>query len=202
MFEKCTDTILRQVNDIGRMVEEFSGFARMPKPTLQSFDLATLLDETGFAQHVVSPEITVEAKHGVKPLVVSGDERLLAQAIGNIVKNAAEAIEGMPPSEETVGSIEISTNDLGDTVEIVIEDNGPGFPEEARDRLLEPYVTTREKGTGLGLAIVNRIIMDHGGSIALEARPDGLEGARVRIILPKKSDLVAMGDVEVAEALP
>ena len=67
---------------------------------------------------------------------------------------------------------------------------------------MEPYVTTREKGTGLGLAIVNRIIMDHGGSIALEARPDGLEGARVRIILPKKSDLVAMGDVEVAEALP
>lgn len=200
VFERCTDTILRQVNDIGRMVEEFSGFARMPKPTLKSFDLASLLDETGFAQHVVSPEISVEAHHSSNPLIVSGDERLLAQAIGNIVKNAAEAIDGLPPGEETQGLIEISTDDLGDSVEIIIEDNGPGFPEAARDRLLEPYVTTREKGTGLGLAIVNRIIMDHGGSIALEGRSDGLQGARVRIILPKQSDLVSMGDVEIAEA--
>jgi len=200
VFERCTDTILRQVNDIGRMVEEFSGFARMPKPTLKQFNLASLLDETGFAQHVVSPEIRVEANHTHTPLIVQGDERLLAQAIGNIVKNAAEAIDRLPPGAETHGLIEISTEDLGDNVEIVIEDNGPGFPEAARDRLLEPYVTTREKGTGLGLAIVNRVIMDHGGSIALEGRPDGLQGARVRILLPKQSDLVSMGEVESVEA--
>lgn len=200
VFERCTDTILRQVHDIGRMVEEFSGFARMPKPTLKSFDLASLLDETGFAQNVVSPDIRVEARHTTNPLIVSGDERLLGQAIGNIVKNAAEAIDRLPLSEETLGLIEISTDDLGDSVEIIIEDNGPGFPEAARDRLLEPYVTTREKGTGLGLAIVNRIIMDHGGSIALEGRPDGLKGARVRITLPKQSDLVALDESESTEA--
>ncbi|WP_300378887.1 PAS domain-containing sensor histidine kinase [Henriciella sp.] len=200
VFERCTDTILRQVNDIGRMVEEFSGFARMPKPTLKTFNLATLLDETGFAQHVVSPEIQVEISHTHETLIVSGDERLLAQAIGNIVKNAAEAIERLPQGSETQGLIEITTEDQGDAVEIVIEDNGPGFPEAAWDRLLEPYVTTREKGTGLGLAIVNRIIMDHGGSIVLEKRPDGMRGGRVRIVLPKKTELAAMSEADNAEA--
>ena len=79
-------------------------------------------------------------------------------------------------------------------LEIVIEDNGPGFPVEVRNRLLEPYVTTREKGTGLGLAIVNRIIVDHGGSIALQSRPDGLRGARVRVLLPENGALAMQAD--------
>lgn len=202
VFERCTDTILRQVNDIGRMVEEFSGFARMPKPTPKSFDLAAMIDETGFAQHVVSPELRVEVTHQSEPLIVSGDERLLGQAIGNIVKNAAEAIERLSADSESQGLIEIITRELDDTIEIIIEDNGPGFPEAARDRLLEPYVTTREKGTGLGLAIVNRVIMDHGGSIVLQGREDGKRGARVRVLLPKQTDFISFADTDHAEALP
>ncbi len=199
VFERCTDTILRQVSDIGRMVEEFSGFARMPKPTLESFDLAKLLDETGFSQQVVSPDLTVEVTHTRKPLIISGDERLLGQAIGNIVKNAAEAIERLPQATETSGVIEIRTEESEDWIAIVIEDNGPGFPEEARDRLLEPYVTTREKGTGLGLAIVNRIIVDHGGSIQLQGREERGRGARVRVTLPKQADLDEMEDATAVE---
>ncbi len=200
VFEKCTDTIMRQVSDIGRMVEEFSGFARMPKPTLESFDLASLIEETGFAQNVVSPDIQVEINHGSRPLVITGDERLLSQAIGNIVKNAAEAIDRLPEEVEIAGLIEVKTIDHDDTIEVVIEDNGPGFPEAARERLLEPYVTTREKGTGLGLAIVNRIIMDHGGSISLQERAEGKRGALVRIILPKNADNIASAEPEFAEA--
>ena len=202
VFEKCTDTILRQVNDIGRMVEEFSGFARMPKPTLNSFDLAKLIDETGFAQQVVSPDIEVDIHHARKPLIIAADERLLGQAIGNIVKNAAEAIERLTDVEEKQGTIEIRTEEAEDSIAIVIEDNGPGFPEEARERLLEPYVTTREKGTGLGLAIVNRIIVDHGGSIQLQGREGSRNGARVRIMLPKQADLEELeDDAESTEVL-
>ncbi|WP_147372296.1 sensor histidine kinase NtrY-like [Henriciella barbarensis] len=201
VFDKCTDTILRQVSDIGRMVEEFSGFARMPKPTLESFDLAQLIDETGFSQQVVSPDIDVEIKHVRKPLIISADERLLGQAIGNIVKNAAEAIERRPENDEAKGGIEITTEDTEDFITIIIEDNGPGFPEEARERLLEPYVTTREKGTGLGLAIVNRIIVDHGGAIQLQERDESRSGAKVRITLPKQANLDEFAEPETTEAL-
>lgn len=200
VFEKCTDTIQRQVSDIGRMVEEFSGFARMPKPTLQSFDIAALIDEIGFAQHVVNPEVTVDIQHQEKPLIISGDERLLGQAIGNIIKNAAEAIDRLPEDSETDGLIEISSLQKDDVIEINIEDNGPGFPEAARERLLEPYVTTREKGTGLGLAIVNRIILDHGGAISLQERPDKKRGALVRISLPRQAELIASDEPEHVEA--
>ena len=201
VFDKCTDTILRQVSDIGRMVEEFSGFARMPKPTLESFDLAQLIDETGFSQQVVSPDIAVEINHVRKPLIISADERLLGQAIGNIIKNAAEAIERLPAVDETQGAIEITTEDTEESITIIIEDNGPGFPEEARERLLEPYVTTREKGTGLGLAIVNRIIVDHGGAIQLQEREESHRGAKVRITLPKQANLDEFAEPETTEAL-
>ena len=184
------------------LVEEFSGFARMPKPTLNSFDLAKLIDETGFAQQVVSPDIEVDIHHARKPLIIAADERLLGQAIGNIVKNAAEAIERLTDVEEKQGTIEIRTEEAEDSIAIVIEDNGPGFPEEARERLLEPYVTTREKGTGLGLAIVNRIIVDHGGSIQLQGREGSRNGARVRIMLPKQADLEELeDDAESTEVL-
>lgn len=201
IFEKCTDTILRQVSDIGRMVEEFSGFARMPKPTLNTFDLAKLIDEISFSQQVVSPDIDLEVEHARKPLIISADERLLGQAVGNIVKNAAEAIERLSETDEKQGLIEIKIEESDDSIAIIIEDNGPGFPEEARERLLEPYVTTREKGTGLGLAIVNRIIVDHGGAIQLQEREGSRSGARVRIMLPKHAELDELAEVETTEVL-
>lgn len=185
VFNRCVDTILRQVSDIGRMVEEFSNFARMPKPSLAEFDIAELLTEAAFSQGMVRPDIKFTVRKADAPAMMTGDERLIGQAIGNLVKNAAEAIERLPEVREISGAIDITLeSDRDGVTEIIIEDNGPGFPEEARDRLLEPYVTTREKGTGLGLAIVNRIIIDHGGSISLQNRQDGLAGARVRIVLP------------------
>lgn len=184
VFERCLDTILRQVSDIGRMVEEFSNFARMPKPTVAPFHLGALLERTGFAQGMVSPDLKIEVTGVDESPAYQGDERLLGQAFGNLIKNAVQAIESQPEDDERGGLIRVNVSRRSGGVEVVIEDNGPGFPQEARDKLLEPYVTTKEKGAGLGLAIVNRIIMDHGGSISLQNRTDGLRGARVGILLP------------------
>ncbi|KCZ50733.1 sensor histidine kinase [Hyphomonas pacifica] len=184
VFDRCIETILRQVGDIGRMVEEFSSFARMPKPSADVFDMKALLQATSFSQGVVTPEINVSFVCDEDEVRYLGDERLIGQALGNLLKNAAEAIEGMPEDMEVLGNIRVTLDQNDAGIEITIEDNGPGFPEDTRDRLLEPYVTTREKGTGLGLAIVNRIIADHGGSISLQNRLDELRGARVRVWLP------------------
>lgn len=190
VFDRCIDTILRQVADIGRMVEEFSSFARMPKPSLAPFDMGEMLQQVVFSQGMVQPDIRFSFAKTDAPIRYTGDDRLLAQAFGNLLKNAAEALEALPEDLDVNGAIDVSITDHADDgLEIIIEDNGPGFPTEARDRLLEPYVTTRDKGTGLGLAIVNRIIMDHGGSISLHNRHDGRRGARVRIILPHRSEL-------------
>ena len=184
VFDRCIETILRQVGDIGRMVEEFSSFARMPKPNVSPFDMRSLLQGTGFSQSMVSPDVEIDFESNADKAIYRGDERLLGQAFGNLLKNAAEAIEGLPEDADVNGNIRVVLNEDERGLEVTIEDNGPGFPEDVRDRLLEPYVTTREKGTGLGLAIVNRIIADHGGSISLQNRLDGLRGARVRVWLP------------------
>ena len=119
-------------------------------------------------------------------LTIRGDERLLGQAFTNIVKNAAEALSRRSQSDEAQGQIRIAVQPADDDgfILIEIEDNGPGFPEEAREQLLEPYVTAREGGTGLGLAIVNRVIMDHGGRVQLLKPEFGADGAIVRIVLP------------------
>lgn len=190
VFDRCIETILRQVGDIGRMVGEFSSFARMPKPDAVKFDMHALLEAASFSQGMVTPDIEVEFEGSGDEMKYFGDERLISQALGNLLKNAAEAIEGLPEDADVKGHIRIVLEQSDRGVEITIEDNGPGFPEDARNRLLEPYVTTREKGTGLGLAIVNRIIADHGGSISLQNRLDGLRGARVRVWLPHNTPLM------------
>lgn len=177
---------MRQVSDIGRMVQEFSDFARMPKPTPEPFNLSDLLHDVTFAQRVVNPDYRFTLKMPEADINMMGDERLLGQAITNIVKNAAEAISTRAQSDESVGQIKIDLEPIEeDMVALTITDNGPGFPETVKDRLLEPYVTAREGGTGLGLAIVNRVIMDHGGSIHLSGRDDDQSGAMVRVTLPR-----------------
>ena len=197
VFDRCIETILRQVGDIGRMVEEFSSFARMPKPNVAPFNMRSLLQGTGFSQSMVSPDVEIEFETNADDAVFRGDERLLGQAFGNLLKNAAEAIEGLPEDSDINGHIRVVLSASAGGVEVTIEDNGPGFPQDVRDRLLEPYVTTREKGTGLGLAIVNRIIADHGGSISLQNRLDGLRGARVRVWLPANGPAVVDEDSEM-----
>ena len=185
VFERCVNTILRQVSDIGRMVQEFSDFARMPKPSPNLCDLKALLNEVIFAQQVVTPDIQISLGSDQNALKLLGDDRLLSQAFGNLVKNAAEAINSRGPETEIDGEILVQAHLMpNQQIEVVISDNGPGFPPDARDTLLEPYVTMREGGTGLGLAIVNRIIMDHGGSIQLMERSDADHGTAVRITLP------------------
>ncbi|MEL6860872.1 MAG: ATP-binding protein [Pseudomonadota bacterium] len=196
VFQRCINTILRQVSDIGRMVQEFSDFARMPKPTPSRFDLAALITDVIFAQRVVNPDYKFKLDLPKDGFEIEGDERLLGQAITNIVKNAAEALSRRPETDETQGQInvDVDSEEQDGFVVISVADNGPGFPQDTRDQLMEPYVTAREGGTGLGLAIVNRVIMDHGGSVQLLEPPFGAEGAIVKIVLP--ISLTGAADVE------
>lgn len=184
VFDRCIETIIRQVSDIGRMVDEFSTFARMPKPTMERIDLRDALREAVFMREMGDHGIAFHAEIPDKPMLGSYDVRLLSQAFGNLVKNAVESLEA---TEGVEGRIVIRARADGDVHRIDIVDNGRGFPKDNRDRLLEPYMTTREKGTGLGLAIVRKIIEDHGGTISLEDAPDQPQGAMVRIVMPAGS---------------
>jgi two-component system, NtrC family, nitrogen regulation sensor histidine kinase NtrY len=184
IFDQCTDTIIRQVGDIGRMVDEFSAFARMPKPTMERIDLRAALTEASFLTEVARHDVKVERRFGEKPLYGLFDSRLISQAFGNLIKNAAEAIDSAVLPNGEPGHIRVTAHADGDEIIVDVEDNGKGWPKENRNRLLEPYMTTREKGTGLGLAIVKKIVEDHGGSLELhDAAADfyGGRGACVRI---------------------
>ncbi len=187
VFDQCTDTIIRQVEDIGRMVDEFSSFARMPKPEMKAIDLREPLREASFLVEVSRSDIAFERAFGDEPLKGTFDNRLLSQAFGNVIKNAAEAMEGLEraPGEKSV--IRIQAAHVDGSIQVDVIDNGKGLPRENRGRLLEPYMTTREKGTGLGLAIVKKIVEDHGGRLELHDAPadfHGGRGAMISIILP------------------
>lgn len=201
-FENCTQTIIRQVGSLEQMVDEFSAFARMPSPELISTDLAAVLEDTIFAQGVSFPEIRY-SKKGRWPdtTLVRGDERLLSQALTNVLKNAGEAVQRKMEagvSSRFRGEVRIELIDTGSRFAIHITDNGPGWPFKDTDRLMEPYVTTRDSGTGLGLAIVKRIVEDHGGQLKLEARED-IEGAKTIIYLPQSSALANVSDINFSE---
>jgi two-component system nitrogen regulation sensor histidine kinase NtrY len=184
VFEQCTDTIVRQVDDIRRMVDEFSRFARMPKPVIEGEDVADTVRQAVFLMRVGHPEVEIEAEIKEEPLQANFDRRLISQALTNIIKNATEAIEAVPAEELGRGRIDVTAGRENDDIVIDVVDNGVGLPKVSRARLLEPYVTTREKGTGLGLAIVGRVLQDHGGRIELhdasEMRP-GARGAWMRL---------------------
>jgi two-component system nitrogen regulation sensor histidine kinase NtrY len=178
IFDQCTDTIVRQVDDIRRMVDEFSRFARMPKPVMEGEDVVDTVRQAVFLMKVAHPELDIETEFREEPLRAQFDRRLISQAVTNIVKNATEAIEQVPQEELGKGRIDVVVSHEGDDVLIDVIDNGIGLPKVARSRLLEPYVTTRAKGTGLGLAIVGRVLEDHGGRIELKDASDFREGQR------------------------
>ncbi len=184
IFDQCTDTIIRQVDDIRRMVDEFSKFARMPKPVIEGEDVADTVRQTVFLMRVGYPDIDIDVDIKQEPMHAKFDRRLISQGLTNIIKNATEAIAAVPPGEIQRGHIDVIAARENDDIVIDILDNGIGLPKESRARLLEPYVTTREKGTGLGLAIVGRVLEDHGGRIELNdastLRP-GARGAWVRM---------------------
>ncbi|MDB5640530.1 MAG: sensor histidine kinase [Bradyrhizobium sp.] len=184
VFEQCTETIVRQVDDIRRMVDEFSRFARMPKPVIEGEDVADTVRQAVFLMRVGHPDIDSAAEIKEEPMRAQFDRRLISQALTNIIKNATEAIEAVPPEELGKGRIEVVAAREDDDIIIDVIDNGIGLPKVSRARLLEPYVTTREKGTGLGLAIVGRVLEDHGGRIELNDAADirpGQRGAWMRL---------------------
>lgn len=188
VFDRCVETIVRQVGDIGRMVDEFSAFARMPAPTFAMADVAELLRKAVFAQRVADPSVMIEIEGDLPATPLICDERIVGQALANVLKNAGEAI--ISRRDRTGGSpgrIRVELRQMADRLTIEIEDNGIGLPLQDRDRLTEPYVTTREKGTGLGLAIVKRILEEHGGGIVLADSPSG-QGALVALWFPWTHD--------------
>ena len=190
VFEQCTDTIIRQVSDIGRMVDEFSAFARMPKPVMELHDIREIVREAVFLFQVSRPEISFELDLPEKPAIMLSDRRLLTQAVTNLVKNASEAIDTAmeaEPDRADKGHVVSKVRSKGDRLQITVIDNGCGLPKENRQRLVEPYMTTRAKGTGLGLAIVQRITEQHGGILQLADAPKRsgkVQGASVRMDLP------------------
>jgi two-component system nitrogen regulation sensor histidine kinase NtrY len=160
------------------MVDEFSHFARMPKPVVAAEDVADVVRQTVFLMRVGNSEIDINVDIGEDPMPARFDRRLISQALTNIIKNATEAIAAVPPGELGKGVIRVYAAREDADIVIDVIDNGIGLPNTNRNRLLEPYVTTREKGTGLGLAIVGRIAEEHGGSIELRDAAEKIEGQR------------------------
>ena len=198
VFEQCTATIIRQVNDIGRMVDEFSSFARMPVAAMKPVDLGEILRQSVFLQRVGHPDIEYRLDMPDEAVVAECDGRLVSQALTNVLKNAAEAIRGNDDEHgggpaaaggAKIGRIHIRLTADEDKVEIAATDSGCGLPETDRTRLTEPYITTRSKGTGLGLAIVNKVMEEHGGQLILEDAPrseDWDTGAHIRLVFPRR----------------
>lgn len=199
IFQQCTETIIRQVGDIGRMVDEFSSFARMPAVVFKLTEINEIVRQAVFLQRVGHPEISYTLRVPAEPVEIDCDGRLVSQALTNILKNAAEAIrgneeeaesDGSPKVERLIGRIQIDLNVRDGEATIMITDSGRGLPETDRLKLTEPYMTTRSKGTGLGLAIVKKVMEDHGGTLILEDAPkaEGWEsGARVRLVFTAPS---------------
>ncbi|MDB5569348.1 MAG: multi-sensor signal transduction histidine kinase [Hyphomicrobiales bacterium] len=189
VFDQCTDTIVRQVDDIKRMVDEFSSFARMPKARLEPGDLNECVHQVAFLMRVGHPDVTIEEELAEPPVVTWFDRRLLSQAVTNIVKNATEGMSAEEGGERPAPRIVVRTSREDGVAAVDVIDNGKGFPKENRQRLLEPYMTTRAEGTGLGLPIVAKILEDHGGGIELLDAPGG-QGAWVRLYFPDRSEAV------------
>lgn len=196
VFDQCIDTIVRQVGDIGQMVDEFSSFARMRKPNKSSGDLREAVRDAAFMQSVANPEISVTADVPDTPVKAVFDARLIGQALTNVVKNATEAVSAREGEDAPKGTVKVRLSgegpDQSGRIVIDVIDNGVGLPEENRSRLLEPYMTTREKGTGLGLAIVRKILEDHGGGIELLDAPKNDPsdtGTLVRLTLAAKAEI-------------
>lgn len=189
VFDQCTDTIVRQVEDIGRMVDEFSAFARMPKPAKENHDLRDILKDAVFLREMSRTDIKFLRDFGENPLETRVDSRMLGQAFGNLIKNATEAVDAVTADQERDGRRILVRAQADASGELIVDviDNGKGLPVENRNRIFEPYMTMREKGTGLGLAIVKKIIDEHGGALELHDAPQDFDphgGAMIRVRLP------------------
>ena len=195
LFEELTSTIIRQVGDLRKMVDEFSSFARLPKPIFRYEDPVDLARQALFLQEVAQTGITYSFAADPDIAPISCDRHQFGQAMTNVLKNASEAIEARSKAEAPGwrGRISMRMKDLGDAVAVTISDTGIGLPQD-RERIAEPYVTTREKGTGLGLAIVKKIVEEHDGEMSFASADSG--GAQVTLRFAR----LPRGDVKRAEA--
>ena len=198
-YVKLIETIVRQVGDIGRMVDEFSSFARMPAPQIKRDDLAEITRQAVFLQRTGSPDVQFISEIPAGKLPVSCDGRLIGQALTNLLKNAVEGIHGREGENLPQGRVLTRLVQSEGIVVIEIEDNGRGLPASNREQLTEPYVTTRAKGTGLGLAIVKKIMEDHGGDLYLEDAPE--VGARVGLIFRDASAVSVSNSAEASNSV-
>ncbi|MGZ9409365.1 MAG: ATP-binding protein, partial [Methylocystis sp.] len=200
IFDQCTDTIVRQVDDIKRMVDEFSSFARMPKARPARDDLNECIRQVAFLMRVGNADLDIVEELPETPVIAQFDRRLLSQALTNIVKNAVEGVAAREEKDaQEKGRVEIKLNVRDRMAEIDVIDNGKGFPAMNRQRLLEPYMTTRSDGTGLGLPIVAKIVEDHGGRLELLDAPSG-RGACVRLIVPLAAETSSKEEPRAAGA--
>ena len=185
-FFMCTDIIVRQVEGIGRMVDEFSSFARMPQPELKEVNLSDLCNQSLFLERNRYPDIDYEIIMPIDPVMVSVDRQQINRTLTNVLKNAAESISAnLTNGSETSGQINLALDEGDEQIIIYITDNGKGFQEDLLDQITEPYVTTRDRGSGLGLAIATKIMEDHNGELLLHNLDTG--GAQVSLIFRKLS---------------
>ncbi len=178
-FAQMADTIVRHVGDIGRMVDEFSTFARMPAPVMRVESLARIAREALVLQRVAAPRIDWQVEIDPRDLRVNCDRRLIGQALTNLLQNAVDAVA----MRDGARIVNLQLSQAGEEVVLSVTDDGIGLPETDRGKLTEPYVTHKPKGTGLGLAIVRKIMEDHGGRLELADGPGGV-GATVSLVLP------------------
>ena len=183
-FKICTETIIRQVEDLGRMVDEFSSFARMPQAVLKNENVSEICRQSIFLEKNRYPDISFEMNLPQDDVVLNCDATQISRALTNLIKNAAESVsELMDSNKDLNGKVKVTlTHEEGVATKITVEDNGKGLPAENMEQLTEPYVTTREKGTGLGLAIVRKIMEDHNGELILKNRQSG--GAAIALAFP------------------
>ena len=183
-FITCTETIVRQVGDLGRMVDEFSSFARMPQAVLKNENISEICRQSVFLEKNRYPDISFELHLPDSDISLNCDATQISRALTNLIKNAAESVsELMDADKDISGKVKIKlSHDEGKIIKITVEDNGGGLPADNIEQLTEPYVTTREKGTGLGLAIVRKIMEDHNGELILKNRSSG--GAMISLVFP------------------
>lgn len=182
LFDDLTNTIVRQVGDLRKMVDEFSSFARLPKPVFRPEDALDLIRQSLFLQEVGHPEVDYSLAGDTDgPITIQCDRHQFGQALINVLKNAGEAVEAQATQAplDYRGKIVVLVEADETALTVTVEDNGVGLPKD-RERILEPYVTTRDKGTGLGLAIVNKIVEEHGGEMGFSAREGGGTCVRMR----------------------
>jgi len=214
VLDDCTNTIVSRVHDIKRMVDEFSDFARMPQPIMELYDLRDIVGDVVALYQMTDEDVKLTYTVPDSPVISLCDKSMISQALINMVKNATEAIQSVRDGKTMLktyqGNIDIRLKGGSKEYRIEVTDNGCGLPKEHRNRLLEPYMTTREKGTGLGLAIVQKIVEQHGGRILLEDAPKTRKkqcGARIGLILPfrkkvrEKSNKVTAGEASGAQQI-